>query len=128
VLDLGPTYAGDLRPGDQILGIPRTTAGATVALSALAHTSLSLGVVYVGALTNYDYRAMYTGPSRNSLRDYWTAYPSFAKMNLGVSQTLSSSATAFAAIENVANSNPFEQDNLGPIQGRTSMIGLRLHF
>ena len=125
---LGPAYSGDLEPGDQVLGIPRNTAGASVAWSALARTTLTLGAIYVGARTNYDYRAFFTDPSRATLRDYWAAYPAFTKFNLGVSQTLSSNATAFVSIENVANVNPSEQSNLTPIQGRISMVGLRLHY
>ncbi len=125
---LGPAYTGDLQPGDQVLGIPRNTAGASVAWSALANTTLTLGVVYVGARTNYDDRAFFTDPSRSTLRDYWTEYPAFTKLNLGVSHALSSSTTAFVSIENVANVNPSEQSNLTPIQGRISMVGVRLHY
>ncbi len=125
---LGPAYTGDLQPGDQVLGIPRNTAGASVAVSALANTTLTLGMVYVGARTNYDDRAMFTDPTRETLRDYWTQFPAFTKVNLGVSQVLSRSATAFLNIENVANVNPSEQSNLTPIQGRISMVGLRLHY
>ncbi|HEX6809148.1 MAG TPA: TonB-dependent receptor [Gemmatimonadaceae bacterium] len=125
---LGPAYTGDLQPGDQVLGIPHNTAGASVAWSALAATTLTLGVVYVGARTNYDDRAFFTDPSRSTLRDYWTEYPAFTKLNLGVSHALSSSTTAFVSIENVANVNPSEQSNLTPIQGRISMVGVRLHY
>lgn len=125
---LGPAYTGDLQPGDQVLGIPRNTAGASLAVSALANTTLTLGVVYVGARTNYDDRAMFTDPTRETLRDYWTTFPAFSKVNLGVSQALSRSATAFVSIENVANENASEQSNLIPIQGRISMVGLRLHY
>lgn len=125
---LGPAYTGDLQPGDQALGIPRYTAGASLAVSALPHTTLTLGMVYVGALTNYDDRAMFTDPSRNTLRDYWTRYPGFTKVNIGVSQELASTTTAFVSIENVANSNPIERSNIIPIQGRISMVGLRFHY
>jgi outer membrane receptor protein involved in Fe transport len=125
---LGPAYTGDLQPGDQVLGIPRNTAGASLAVSAPGNTTLTLGMVYVGARTNYDDRAMFTDPSRSSLRDYWITYPAFTKLNVGVSHALSRTATAFLSIENVANTNPSEQSNLLPIQGRISMVGLRLHY
>jgi hypothetical protein len=82
----------------------------------------------VGARTNYDYRAFFTDPSRNTLRDYWTEFPAFAKFNLGLSRVLSRAATAFVSIENVANTNASELTNLTPIQGRISMVGLRLHY
>ncbi len=125
---LGPAYTGDLQPGDQVLGIPGNTAGASIAVSELANTTLTLGAVYVGARTNYDYRAFFTDPSRSTLRDYWAQYPGFTKLNLGVSHVISSSATAFVSIENVANTNANELTNLTPIQGRISMVGLRLHW
>ena len=125
---LGPAYTGDLQPGDQVLGIPRNTAGASLAWSALASTTLTLGVVYVGTRTNYDYRAFFTDPSRSTLRDYWADYPAFTKFNLSLSRVLSRTATAFVSIENVANTNASELTNITPIQGRISMVGLRLHY
>jgi len=125
---LGPAYTGDLQPGDQVLGIPRNTAGASLAWSALANTTLTLGMVYVGTRTNYDYRAFFTDPSRSTLRDYWADYPAFTKFNLSLSRVLSHTATAFVSIENVANTNASELTNITPIQGRISMVGLRLHY
>jgi outer membrane receptor protein involved in Fe transport len=132
VRQLSASYTGDLRVGDQLLHIPKHTAGATVSYN-LPHTVATLGLTYIGSWTEYDYIALYGfyfggQPYRGSGRDYWTTYPGFTKMTFSLSQSLSRSLSLFAQSDNLTNSHAVEHDNSVVNRGRLTMIGLRERF
>jgi len=132
VQQLSPTYTGDLRPGDQMLGIPKHTAGATVSYS-LPRTTLTLGMISSGSWTETDYIALYGyyygGQSyRGSGRDYWTTYPGFTKVNLSMSQAVTNRLSVFLHSDNVTNKNVYERYNYNPNIGRATIIGVRTRF
>jgi len=126
---LSPTYTGDLRPGDPMLHIPKHTAGAALSYR-LPRTTVSLGMTYVGSWIESDYLALYGcyvgGPCRASGRDYWMKYPSFAKVNLSVTQTVTNRLSLFLRSDNLTNNNVSEHDNTYSNPGRATMIGVRV--
>ncbi len=130
VQTLSPTYtAGDLQPGDQMLGIPKHTAGATLAYS-LPRTTVTFGMTYVGSWINSDYLALYGyyyggQPYRGSRRDYWITYPSFAKLNLSLSQTVTDQLSVFLRSDNLTNNNISERSNFNINSGRVTIVGVR---
>ncbi len=129
---LSPTYGGELQIGDQILGIPRNAAGATITFAS-TRGAASLSMTYVGAQTNYDYTALFGfffagQPFRGSLRDYWTAYPAFAKLALALSRDIRPNLTAFLDVKNLTNSYSYERDNHSAPPGRQTNVGLRARF
>lgn len=126
VRQLALGYSGDLKVGDDILGIPHVTAAARITLLPIHGLTISAGVTYTGRQTYYDDIALMS-ESRPSLRDYWTTYPSFAKANVALTQRLTQNISVFATVENIGNSHPVEQTNIAPVQGRTTMIGARIH-
>ncbi len=129
VEQLSPTYTGELRPGDKILGLPELSGGATLTY-ALPHGSVSVGATAAGSWTEHDWVALFGvflggQPYRGSFRDYWITYPGFVKLNLGVSQDLTPRLTGFIDVKNVANRYVYEQSNIYVTSGRTTMVGLR---
>ncbi len=132
VEQLSPTYSGALLPGDQLLHIPKHTAGATIAYS-LPRTTLSVGMTYVDSWTETDFVALYGfyfagQPYRGSNRDYWITYPAFVKFNLSASQALTGHLSVFVHSDNVTNKNVYERQNTISNTGRMTMIGLRTSF
>ena len=132
VLRLSPTYSGDLRVGDRLIGFPRFTAGAQVSATLLRGTVLSGGLTYIGEWTQVDLLAINKdllggGTFRGAVRDYWIVYPSVAKVSLGLAQTISAAATAFVHVDNVGNNLRRESSNATLSVGRVTTVGLRLH-
>jgi outer membrane receptor protein involved in Fe transport len=135
VQDLSPSYpAGGYQVGDPILGIPHTSAGATVTYSPRARTTLTASLTHIGHWTNTDWVALYGfyyggQPYRGSQRAYWIEYPTVTKLALGVSQQLTAQVTTFVRADNVGNNLRYEQDNANwlPVP-RTVMLGANVRY
>lgn len=130
VQELGPGYAGDLVPGDHMLGVPRSSAGASVAVSPLRSTSVTAGFTYAGPRTNYNTLAQLrcsaqTGPCQPSLRGYWMDYPAAVRANLSATQQLTPTLTGVLAVENLTNSSTPEGNNGILGVGRIGSLGIR---
>ena len=133
IQQLSPTYAGDLRVGDEPLLSPSHTAGASVSVSPSARTTVSAGMVYVGSWTYYDNIALFrcfggTGPCGATFRDYQTKYPGLLKLNVGASHQFTPVLTGFVSIDNLTNNDASEGNNLLPEWGRTSTAGFRVQY
>ena len=131
--DLGSTYTGDQRLGDQVFVTPKHTAGATVAIGLSKATTLTGSLTYVGNWQNYDYLAEYrcfggTGPCQQTGRGYIITYPSFVKARMTLAQQITRVLSGFAVVDNLANNEAFEQSNLYPVFGRVTSIGLQFHY
>jgi iron complex outermembrane recepter protein len=133
VESLGPLYGGDLEVGDQLLVVPQHTGGLSLAMSPLRRTTVTVGLTYVGSWTNYDVLAELkcfggTGPCAPTTRGYIRPYPGFAKVNLAVTQQLTSVVSAFVTVKNATNNDAIEFFNAQPIQGRVTVAGVRVHY
>lgn len=132
IRQLSPTYTGDLRLGDPLIGIPKHTAGATLGYSS-GGTAATLGMTYVGSWTESDYRALFgffSGgqPYRGSGRAYWVAYPSFTKLNLTISQAVTDRLSVFLQSDHLTNKTIVERSNLFFHPGRLTTFGVRTKF
>jgi outer membrane receptor protein involved in Fe transport len=130
---LGSGYGGDLRVGDQLLGIPYHTGGATLSVHPIRSTAVVLGVSYVGSWTNYDQLAeddCFSGKGTcfASTRGYWHIYPAFTKLNLSVTQQINSVVSGFVSVTNLTDNEDYEFLNSVPIIGRTTVVGLRIRY
>ncbi len=133
VQQLPPDYGGDYRVGDRILGIPPTTAGASISYSPLPQTMLTASMTHIGQWTNYDYLAIYGyafggQPYLGSGRAYWMQYPTVTKFAVGVSQELRKGLTAFVRAENVGNTLRFEQYNSNIPTPRSLLVGVNVRY
>ncbi len=130
---LAPNYTGDLLIGDQTLGTPRHTAGASVTVAPSEGTTMSAGVTYVGSWNQYDYVAQFecfggTGPCQPTSRDYIVEYPGFVRIKATVSHRITSLLTGVVSVDNLTNSTAYELDNLSPVSGRISTVGVHLRY
>jgi outer membrane receptor protein involved in Fe transport len=131
--DLGPNYTGDLRVADQTLDTPHHTAGVSLSTTPVRGTTIAAGLTYVGSWDDYDYFAMFscfggTGPCRATSRDYLIAYPGFAKVNASVFQQLTPFLSGFVSVDNLTNNDAFEYNDLYPVMGRATSVGLRIQY
>ena len=127
---LARTYSGDLEVGDRVPEVP--TSSGSVSLSwDVGRATLTLGSVYIGPWTGYDW-TRYVGDeaqasdSVNALRDYWRDYPSIVRPFLSVSHILNRDVEWFGRIDNLTNVQRYERDNLQVTAGRTMTFGLRI--
>jgi outer membrane receptor protein involved in Fe transport len=130
---LGPEYGGDLQIGDQLLGIPHRTGGATLSVRPLRSTTVVLGVAYVGSWTNYDDLAeddCFSGkaPCFATTRGYWHRYPAFTKANLSITQQITTALAGFVSVTNLTNNEDYELLNSVPIIGRITVVGIRFRY
>ncbi len=130
--DLGPSYGGDQRVGDQPLFVPTHTAGASLTVAPLAGTTVAAGLAYVGSWTGYDNIARFscfggTGPCRPTLRDYHVVYPGFIKANATISHQFTSLVSGFLSLDNLTNNANYELLQSSPAMGRITTIGVQFH-
>jgi outer membrane receptor protein involved in Fe transport len=134
VRTLSPTYTGDLQPGDEMLGVPRTVAGARLTYQ-LPRGSASFGLSYLGDWTEVDWLALYlsdayfgTEPYRGSTRAYWREYPGVTRANFAFNHAVAAHLTGFLQVENLFNSYRVEGHTLNIPKGRFSVVGLRFRY
>ena len=125
--------AGSYQVGDNILGIPHTSAGVTGTYSPLPQTTLSASMTYIGHWTNNDLVSLlgfyYLGqPYRGSSRAYWIQYPAVTKFAVGVSQVVRTDLTAFVRAENIANDLRFESSNISIPRPRSMTVGVTVRY
>ena len=134
---VGPGYTGDMEIGDQILMVPKHTAGASLSAAPLKGTGFTFGVTYYDDWTNTDDLAYYrciggTGPCRdntgNEDRLWVIHYPNILKFNTTISQQITPYVSGFINVHNLTNSYAHELTTVLPVMGRTTMIGVHLHY
>lgn len=133
VQGLPAAYTGDYQVGDQVLGIPHTSGGATVTYTPLSQTTVTASLTYFGHWINMDnvayYGFLYGGqPYRGSTRDYWLQYPTVTKLSVGVSQGFTRSVTAFVRAENIGNSLRAEETNVNLSTPRSLLVGATVRY
>jgi outer membrane receptor protein involved in Fe transport len=133
VRSLSPTYSGAYQIGDRVNGVSRYSGGVSLTITPTPRTTVTGGLTHVGAWRSSDVIALFGvffdgQPFRGSARDYWIRYPAFTKINVGVTQVLTSQLSAFARVENVGNVLAVERDNLTTPMGRVSLLGGQLHY
>lgn len=132
VVDPGPGYSGIYLAGDRVLGVPRSTGGATLTY-ALSRTTVSAGLTYGGSWIDYDLlrqdtdfyvNQVFTNPQRS----YLINYPSFARLTASVAQRFTSYLSGFVQVNNLTNQQTGEINNINITPGRTSIVGLRFRY
>ncbi len=128
-------YSGAYQVGDRILGVPHTSAGATVTYSPTSGTVLTASMTHIGEWINFDYLSFYAfrfahQPYRGSTRAYWMTYPQVTKFAVGASQALSGSVKVFGRAENVGNNLRYEQFNrlFNLPMPRSFIVGAELRY
>ena len=124
------TYTGDLRIGDRVPEVPTSSGLAKVSFDA-GRLRTTLGANYVGSWVGYDWLDFYgaelgSNAARASLRNYWVTYPALTRPFVGVNYAMRRGAEWYVRVDNLANDQRNERDNLQITQGRTTTVGLRI--
>jgi outer membrane receptor protein involved in Fe transport len=132
--DLGPNVSpvSFLQVGDRPLGLPAHTAGASVTVTPRQGTSLTAGVTYVGNYRQSDLLALFqciggTGPC-GSDPNFIVTYPGFAKINASLTQRVTTRLDGFISVDNLTNSQAYEDGNPSPVIGRITMVGIHARY
>jgi iron complex outermembrane receptor protein len=133
VRSLTTGYAGELRPGDRMLGVPARTASLSVSWTDAAW-SATLTAARATDWINYDRLALLTDVARDDaqtlpdLRGYWRRYGGFTHLNATASRQLGDRFTLTFAGTNLLGRQVGEPDNITVVPGRAFSLGVRATF
>ncbi len=128
----GVPASAALQVGDPPPMTPQHTAGGAVAISLFRGTAVTAGLTYVGSYRGTDLLGQFrcfggTGPCQPTSRDYMIEYPGFERVTLSVTQRIARQLDGLLTVNNLTNNTAFEGNNLLPVMGRTTMLGLHFH-
>lgn len=131
VLRVADGYAGDLRAGDRMLGVPARTA--SIDASWLGDSwSTSLMAYRAFDWINYDRLGLAaTQPGElvgGQLRDYWQQYNGSTHLRATFARNLTRRFTLLLSGDNLLDKQTGEPDNLTVVPGRTVSFGVRAAF
>ena len=69
-----------------------------------------------------------TGPCQPTSRGYLIHYPGYTRVNLQVSQQLWRALSAYVSVDNLTNNIAYQGYDVLPVEGRVTMVGLRVHY
>ncbi|MGQ0764309.1 MAG: TonB-dependent receptor [Gemmatimonadota bacterium] len=127
---LSPTYSGDLVVGDRVPEVPSSAGMASISVD-VGRARTTFGTSFVGPWIGYNWLEYYgatpeTSESRPLLRNYWVRYRSLTKPFAGISWTVGSAAEGYVRVDNLANVQRNERDDLQITAGRTATVGFRI--
>ena len=127
---LSRDYSGDLAVGDPVPEVPSSSGSLSVSRD-VARTTFTIGGVYIGSWTGYDWSRYFGDEVQESdeitdLRAYWRTYPGILRPYLSVSHILNRDVEWFARVDNLTNVQRHERDNLQVTAGRTMTVGVRI--
>jgi outer membrane receptor protein involved in Fe transport len=130
VRQLSRSYRGDLRVGDRVPEVPSASGQAWLSYD-LAAVRLTGGATYIGSWTGYDWLEYYSAAAgvttaRDSLRNYWVRYPALVKPFAMLEGRVARDAALFLRVDNLANKQLNERDNLQITAGRTTTLGVKI--
>ncbi len=134
--ELGPSYTGDVKEGEQMFSVPRHTGALSVMTTPLRGMSVAAALAYTGEWRDYDFLAFYrcladTGPCNGfELGGYLTDYPGFTMVNLSLEKELRRGVTAYLGVEDLTDTSDRARagNNAIAIPGRTTTLGLRVRY
>jgi outer membrane receptor protein involved in Fe transport len=127
---LSQAYSGDLAVGDRVPEVPSSSGSFSVSWD-VARTTFTMGSVYIGSWTGYDW-SRYVGDEAQesdeitNLRAYWRHYAGIVRPYLSVNHILKRDIEWFGRVDNLTNVQRHERDNLQVTAGRTMTVGLRI--
>ncbi len=130
VRKLSQTYKGDLQVGDHVPEVPSASGQAWLSYD-LAAVRLTGGATYIGSWTGYDWLEYYSAAAgvstaRPELRNYWVRYPALVKPFAMFEARVARDAALFLRVENLANKQLNERDNLQITAGRSTSVGVKI--
>ena len=127
ITELGSDTNGVYQVGDQAQLIPLTSGGLTASASPWHGANVSFGAVYFGYWSGMDVVKELEHPAL-PLRDDMKRFPGFAKLNLVIQQQINRHLSGCISVDNLTDNHAIEQTVAYVTPGRTTTIGLRLHY
>jgi iron complex outermembrane receptor protein len=128
------TYTGDLRVGDRMLSVPKTTMSGS-AMWLAAHWSGSVTAYRAEDWMYYDrltvaqqYAAGDRAFTGTALRKYWLNYAGVTHLRATFTHDLRFRFSLMLTGDNLLNKQTGEPDNIAVLPGRTIFVGLRGDF
>jgi len=133
ITKLAPNYTGGSKVGDPLNGQPKYTLSTNIEVTPIEGTTITLSAFQFGewiAADFYGFLAdVYSGkynPAKKAYPSgYLITYPSYTKINMGISQKITDVLTGFLQVENLTNNDKFERLNMIVTQPRTIIFGIR---
>ncbi len=133
ITQLSPTYTGGSRVGDKLNGQPKYTLSTNIEVTPIEGTTVTLSAFQFGEWIAADFAGFladaYSGKYKPAIKPYPSGYlmtyPSYLKINMGVSQKITDILTAFVQVENLTNNDKFERLNMILTQPRTVIFGVK---
>lgn len=130
---LGSSYIGGRKVGDQLSGLPKYTLSANFEIMPFDGTSILLSAFQFGDWVNTDiysyYHDAYTGHYNKATKPYpsgyYITYPAYTKINIGINQRITKLLTVYLQINNLTNTEKFERINIIMTQPRTIICGVK---
>jgi iron complex outermembrane receptor protein len=131
VLRIADGYAGDLRAGDRMLGVPARTASIDASWLG-SGWSTSLMAYRAFNWINYDRLGLAaTQPGEvigGQLRDYWQQYNGSTHLRATFARNLTRRFTLLLSGDNLLDKQTGEPDNLTVVPGRTVSFSVKAAF
>jgi iron complex outermembrane receptor protein len=134
---LADDYAGDLRPGDRILGVPARTMSLTAAWTA-AGWSATVSAQRAASWIDYDRIGLARASTSSNgslepltgleLRSYWREYQGNTHLRAAFTRDIGHGLVLSLSADNLLNHQVGEPDNITVLPGRTISLGLRASF
>ncbi|MCX6174212.1 MAG: TonB-dependent receptor [Ignavibacteriales bacterium] len=133
VTQLRPEYTGTSKVGDQLTGQPQHTLSLNLEIIPFEGTSVTISAFQFGEWIGSDFYGyfadMYSGNYNPVIKEYPSGYlmtyPSYLKINFGVSQKITNQLSGYIQVTNLTNTDKFERINLIVTQPRTVLFGFR---
>lgn len=132
VLKLGPNYTGTLKVGGEIVGRPEYTFSTNIEITPVEGTTITFSAFRFGEWIAADfygylydvYGGKYNAAVKRYPDGYYITYPSFTKINAGVTQRITETFSGYIQIDNLTDDDSFERINTAVTQPRTVTIGI----
>ncbi|NJD23224.1 MAG: TonB-dependent receptor, partial [Melioribacter sp.] len=133
ITQLAPNYTGGSKVGDQLNGQPKYTLSTNIEVTPIEGTTVTLSAFQFGEWIAADfygfladvYGGKYNPAAKAYPSGYLITYPSYTKINMGISQKITDLLTGFIQVENLTNNDKFERLNMILTQPRTIIFGIR---
>lgn len=132
IVQLGPTYTGGLKVGDQLTGQPKYTFSTTIDVTPIEGTTITLAAFQFGEWIAADfygylydvYGGKYNPAVKSYPSGYYITYPGYTKINVGVTQKITDILSGYLQVQNLTNTENFERLNAIVTQPRTIIFGI----
>jgi hypothetical protein len=129
IIKLGGDTTGSYRVGDQAQLVPLTSGGMTMSVTPWRGGDIGAGATYFGYWTSMDVvKEVLPADSLLTPRQELKRWPGFVKLRLTIDQKFGRRLTGWISVDNLTDNHAVEQFASVVTPGRTTTLGLRVHY